>query len=136
SVQCLIDSRTTPSAAIAVPIDFEREDIGHALREREYVSEARTLFLWEGVTYYLPGDAVKAIHILVATQSGAGSSILFDYVTRAFVDGDYSGYGTRRLADGWRRLGNVNRFGVDDIVAFTQPIGLKIRSDVDAGALE
>ena len=62
---------------------------------------------------------------LVASQSGSGSSILFDYVTRAFVDGDYSGYGARRLADGWRRLGNVNRFGVDDVAAFMPPIGLK-----------
>src|SRR4029077_13335953 len=73
---------------------------------------------------------------LVASQSGPGSSILFDYVTQAFVDGDYSGYGTRRLADGWRRLGNVNRFGVDDIAAFVRPIGLTIRSDIDAAALE
>jgi O-methyltransferase involved in polyketide biosynthesis len=92
--------------------------------------------LWEGVTYYLPEDAVKVVLRVVASQSGAGSSILFDYVTRAFVDGDYSGYGTRRLADGWRRLGNVNQFGVDDVVAFTRPLGLTVQSDIDAGTLE
>ena len=115
-----------------MPIDFEHEDLGYVLRERGYAPEARTLFLWEGVTYYLPEDAVKAVLLMVAVQSGPGSSILFDYVTRAFVDGDYSGYGARRLADGWRRLGNVNRFGVDDIAAFTRPIGLTVRSDIDA----
>ena len=132
----LFGGQPTMAPAIAVPIDFEREDLGQVLRERGYASAARTLFLWEGVTYYLPEDAVRAILALVASQSGAGGSILFDYVTRAFVDGDYSGYGTRRLAVGWRRLGNVNRFGVDDIAAFMRPMGLRVRSDIDAGELE
>ena len=100
------------------------------------MSSARTLFLREGVTYYLPEGAVKAVLSLVASNSGLGSSILFDYVTRAFVDGDYSTYGARRLADGWRRLGNLDRFGVDDITAFLRPISLSVRSDIDAGELE
>jgi methyltransferase (TIGR00027 family) len=132
----LLGSQQTTASAIAVPIDFEHEDLGEALRERGYASAARTLFLWEGVTYYLPEGAVKAVLSLVASQSGPGSSIVFDYVTRAFVDGDYSSYGARRLADGWRRLGNVNRFGVDDIAAFVRPMGLDVRSDIDAGELE
>jgi methyltransferase (TIGR00027 family) len=132
----LVGNQSTPASAIAVPIDFERDDLGEVLRERGYESAARTLFLWEGVTYYLPEDAVKAVLSLVASHGGPGSSIRFDYVTRAFVDGDYSGYGARRLADGWRRLGNVNRFGVDDIAAFVHPIGLRVQSDIDAGELE
>ena len=132
----LAGDQNTPASAIAVPIDFERDDLGAALRERGYASAGRTLFLWEGVTYYLPEDAVKAVLLLVASHSGPGSTILFDYVTRAFVGGDYSGYGARRLADGWRRLGNVNRFGVDDIAAFVHPVGLKVQSDIDAGELE
>ena len=126
----------TTTSAIAVPIDFEHEDLGEALRRHGYTSGARTLFLWEGVTYYLPVEAVRAVLSFVASQSQPGSSILFDYVTQAFVDGDYSGYGARRLADGWRRLGDVNRCGIDDIVAFTLPIGLQVRVNIDAGELE
>ena len=103
----LFEERTPPSSN-AVPIDFEHDDLGTALRERGYASGAPTLFLWEGVTY----------------------------VTRAFVDGDHRSYGARRLADGWRRLGNVNRFGVDDIAAFVRPLGLSVRSDIDADELE
>ena len=132
----LLGREHTTAPAIAVPIDFDREDLGDALRGQGYAVDARTLFLWEGVTYYLPAEAVRAVLSLVASQSGPGSTILFDYVTRGFVDGDYSGYGTRRLADGWRRLGDVNRFGVDDIEAFVRPIGLQVRTDIDAGELE
>lgn len=122
--------------ATAVPIDFEHEPLGTVLRARGYEPASRTLFLWEGVTYYLPEAAVQAVLAFVGSGSGTGSSILFDYVTRAFVDGDYRGYGTRRLADGWRRLGNVNRFGVDDVAAFVRPFGLAVESDVDSGELE
>jgi len=129
-------SHQTTTSAIAVPIDFEREELGEALRRHSYASGARTLFLWEGVTYYLPVEAVRAILSFVASTSGPGSSILFDYVTKAFVDGDYSDYGARRLADGWRRLGDVNRCGIDDIVAFVRPLGLRVRLNIDAGELE
>jgi methyltransferase (TIGR00027 family) len=130
--------RGQPMAAppTQVPVDFEKEDLGHALEERGYVSSARTLFLWEGVTYYLPEETVKSVLSLVASQSGPKSSLLFDYVTKAFVDGDHTDYGARRLADGWRRLGNVNRFGVDDVAAFVRPMGLIVRSNIDAGELE
>ena len=132
----LLGHQQTTALATAVPIDFEHDDLAEALRGQGYRSDARTLFLWEGVTYYLPVEAVRAVLSLVASQSGPGSSILFDYVTQAFVDGDHSGYGTRRLAHAWRRLGDVNRFGVDDVGPFVGPIGLDLRSDIDAGELE
>ena len=132
----LVGGAPSVVSATAVPIDFEREDLGQALRAQGYSAAERTLFLWEGVSYYLPEGAVRAVLSLVASQSGPGSGILFDYVTRAFVDGDHSGYGAGRLANGWRRLGNVNRFGVDDVAAFVGPLGLSVQSDIDAGELE
>jgi methyltransferase (TIGR00027 family) len=120
---------------IAVPVDFERDDLGDALSARGYASDARTLFLWEGVAYYLPIAAVHAILAIVAARSAPGSSILFDYVTQAFFEGDHSGYGAKRLADSWRRLGDVNRSGVGDVAALVRPHGLQLRSDIDADEL-
>ena len=122
--------------AVAIPVDFEHDDLAASLDAHGYARTARTVFLWEGVSYYLPVEAVTAILKLVATHSGPGSGMLFDYVTRAFVDGDHTTYGARELARGWRRLGNVNRFGVDDVAAFAEPLGLRVESDVDADELE
>jgi methyltransferase (TIGR00027 family) len=127
--------RREKTAAVAVAVDFEHDDLGAALDSQGYVATARTFFLWEGVSYYLPAEAVTAVLRLVATHSGPGSGILFDYVTRKFVDGDHSTYGARELARGWRRLGDVNRFGVDDVAAFAASRGLCVRSDVDADEL-
>jgi methyltransferase (TIGR00027 family) len=128
--------RRERTAAVAVAVDFEHDDLGASLDSQDYIATARTFFLWEGVSYYLTAEAVTAVLRLVATHSGPGSSILFDYVTRRFVDGDYSTYGARELARGWRRLGDVNRFGVDDVAAFTGPLGLRVESDVDANELD
>jgi len=124
------------STAVRVPVDFEHDDLAASLDAAGYVATARTFFLWEGVSYYLPVDAVAAILHLVATHSGFDSGILFDYVTGAFVDGDYTTYGARELARGWRRLGDVNRFGVDDIAAFVEPLGLGVANDIGADELE
>jgi methyltransferase (TIGR00027 family) len=123
----LLPGHQTTTPAIAVPIDFEREDLGEALRRQGYASVRGRCYCGKGVTYYLPVEAVRAVLSFVASQSEPGSSILFDYVTKA-----YSGYAARRLADGWRRLDDVNRCGIDDIVAFALPFGLRVRVDIDA----
>jgi methyltransferase (TIGR00027 family) len=128
--------RDEHATAVPVPIDFEHDDLVTTLTRHGYRETARTFFLWEGVSYYLPSDAVTAVLRVVADHSRAGSSMLFDYVTRAFVDGDYRTYGAKELARGWRRLGDVNRFGVDDIAAFVHPLGLRVQTDIDADELE
>jgi methyltransferase (TIGR00027 family) len=128
---------TAPANSVAVPIDFERDDLGRELAARGYVSVGtRTCFLWEGVTYYLPQAAVNVVLGQVAALGGVGSSLLFDYVTHDFFSGDHSGYGSKQLADGWRKLGNVNRSGVSDVEALLRRHGLSLRSDIDALELE
>src|SRR5258706_408585 len=82
-----------------VPLDFERGDRYKALGTGGYGADPRALFLREGVDYSMPGGAVRVVLSVVASHSGPNSSFLFDYVTRAFVDGDHSGYGACRLAD-------------------------------------
>jgi methyltransferase (TIGR00027 family) len=118
-------------------IDFERDSLGDLLVASGYVAQtAPTLFLWEGVSYYLPAAAVDSVLASVAALTGPGSSLLFDYVTQAFFDGDHRGYGAKLLARGWQSLGNVNRSGVADVGALVQPHGFRVRSEVDAQALE
>jgi methyltransferase (TIGR00027 family) len=123
--------------SVAVPIDFERDDLAERLLAHGYTIEgARTLFLWEGVTYYLPSEAVNAVLGQIAALSSARSSLVFDYSTHAFFAGDNSSYGAKRLAQGWRRLGNVHRSGVTDVSALLQPHGFSLQSDIGALELE
>lgn len=73
------------SARIAVPpqikfvtIDFNQEVLGDVLDAAGYQPDEKTLFLWEGVSYYLDRASVDATLDLVS-RSGEGSQIGFDY---------------------------------------------------------
>jgi methyltransferase (TIGR00027 family) len=133
--QCLT-GLSAPVERVAVPIDFEREELGAALSARGYQPSGRTLFLWEGVTYYLAPAAVDGVLASIARSSAAGSSIVFDYVTQAFFDGDHAGYGAAQLAAGWRRLGNVHHSGVADVAALVAAHGFRVEGEITPGELE
>jgi methyltransferase (TIGR00027 family) len=65
-----------PASVHLVPLDFERDDLIGALTGCGYRPEARTFFIWEGVTQYLTEDAVRAtLGALRATP--AGSRLVF-----------------------------------------------------------
>jgi methyltransferase (TIGR00027 family) len=122
--------------SVPVPIDFERDDLASRLRQQGYATQGRTLFLWEGVTYYLHPAAVEAVIASLAALCAPGSALVFDYVTRAFFEGDHRSYGAKQLAYGWRRLGNVNRSGIDDCAALLRRHGFQLREELGPSELE
>ncbi len=62
-----------------VPINFETDDLREVLIGAGFKRESRTLFIWEGVSYYLSAAAVDHVLACVKALSSAGSSIGFDY---------------------------------------------------------
>jgi len=68
-----------------VPVDFREKNFGEALLEAGYQPDRKTFFIWEGVTMYLPGDAVRETLRWIATHSAPGSSIVFDYAYEGIV---------------------------------------------------
>jgi methyltransferase (TIGR00027 family) len=62
-----------------VPMDFNHDDLLTKLRESGYSESARTFFIWEGVTYYLPESGVRDTLRFVHVHSAPGSAIIFDY---------------------------------------------------------
>ena len=123
--------------ACAVPIDFEHDDLAEVLLAHGFASRhARSLFLWEGVTYYLPDSAVESVLARVASLTEAGSGIVLDYVTREFFEGDMRGHGAKQLAYGWRVAGNVNRSGVADVHALVNAHGYRVLEELGPAELE
>lgn len=62
-----------------VPINFETDDLREVLIAAGFRRESQTLFIWEGVSYYLSSAAVEQVLACVRSLSPAGSSIGFDY---------------------------------------------------------
>ena len=67
-----------PESLTFVPADFERDDLGSALRQAGFRSDQATCVSWMGVTMYLTAAAVAATLRAVAGFA-EGSRLCFDY---------------------------------------------------------
>jgi methyltransferase (TIGR00027 family) len=74
-----------PEHVMYVPVDFNTQSLGDCLPEAGYDSSQKTLFIWQGVTMYLTGEAVDTVLAFVRSQAGGGSAIVFDYIYRSVL---------------------------------------------------
>jgi methyltransferase (TIGR00027 family) len=119
------------------PVDFTRDSLEAALLRNGFARNRRTLFLWEGVSYYLPERAVQNVLDFVASCA-PGSSIMFDYAIRSFVDGNASTYGGEQVANWLKRIGEPFLFGLDpaETSAFLTARKMRVLSDLGPEELE
>lgn len=103
-----------PQHVIYVPIDFNTQTLGQRLGDCGYAEHAQTLFIWQGVTQYLTPESVDSTLAFVANHSGVGSSIIFDYMYTALLDGTVKrGEVSKMRRDRW--LSNeVLAFGIPE----------------------
>ncbi|MFC2070094.1 SAM-dependent methyltransferase [Chloroflexota bacterium] len=80
---------SVPDNVIYVPIDFENDKLDKRLFKNGYDRNLKTLFIWEGVTMYITAEAVNETLAFIATNSGKGSSIIFNYISKSFLDRTY-----------------------------------------------
>jgi len=79
--KCLKQARIDiPENVTLVPINFNTEPLAGALQKAGYDPRAKTLFLWEGVSYYLQTDSVNATLELLH-ETHPESTLAFDYIT-------------------------------------------------------
>lgn len=80
-------------------VDFTQDDLGDVLVSAGYDRTKRTLFLWEGVSYYLPPPSVDDVLAFIRQNSPAGSPLYFDYMVR-----DLGGYGSKQTRDAMQAM--------------------------------
>jgi O-methyltransferase involved in polyketide biosynthesis len=127
----------TPSIETAVVyvrfvgLDFDREDLGERLRSAGLRFDCPSFVIWEGVTQYLPEEAVDATLRTLATLD-RGSEVVFTYVDRALIEGTRSFPGGRRLLFAVRRMGEPFRFGLapTEVAAFLRERGFELLEDL------
>ncbi|WP_319563016.1 SAM-dependent methyltransferase [Marispirochaeta sp.] len=64
-----------------IPTNFETDDPINLLGRYGYDKRRRTLFLWEGVTFYLSPATVSHMLRRLNEDSGTGSRVVFDFQT-------------------------------------------------------
>lgn len=70
-----------PEQLVFVLINFNTDNIGDVLAKAGFIKSRQALFVWEGVTYYLPARVIDDTLRTVKANSTACSSICFDYAS-------------------------------------------------------
>jgi methyltransferase (TIGR00027 family) len=111
-----------------VSIDFSKEDIAEKLDTCGYDDQLKTLFIWEGVTYYIPAQAVDRTLQFIRRHSAFQSSVVFDYFPPTVVDGTTTLVEALALREGLKRIGEEIMFGIEpiEIMAFMEDKGFSV----------
>lgn len=119
-----------PPGLVFVSIDFDREDIDSALSRAGFQSGKKCLFLWEGVTMYLTGQAVDGTLSFIRQHAALGSRIVFDYVYASVLRREKRYYGEEEILDRVSKVGEGWTFGVEEgeIESFLATRGFEIVS--------
>jgi methyltransferase (TIGR00027 family) len=103
-----------PGHVVFVPVDFETDAIENKLFSAGYDAGKKTVFIWEGVTYYLDSRAVDKTLEFVANQSGPKSEILFDYFDGSVLNGNNSSTVVKKFVQYAAKKGEPFKFGIKD----------------------
>jgi methyltransferase (TIGR00027 family) len=69
-----------PANVTFVSIDFNTDTLADVLFKAGYKKNKRTLFIWEGVTFYITRDALDTTLNFIKSDSAPGSVVCFDYI--------------------------------------------------------
>jgi methyltransferase (TIGR00027 family) len=123
-----------PAHVTLVPIDFTTDTLEAVMPHVGYRVEGTTFFILEGVTHYLPAEAVDVLFRYVARSAAAGSRMVFTYVHRGILDGSAWFAGATRTLATVRQVGEPYTFGFDpaELPAYLAARGLRLVEDVGA----
>jgi methyltransferase (TIGR00027 family) len=116
---------TLPVHVAYIPIRFEEESIAEKLLRTSFDPRAKTFFIWEGVTYYLPENTVDRTLSFIGTHSGEESTVVFDYFPPSVADGTCRLTEAVGLREGLKRFGEeiVSGIAPDSMTSFLQDRG-------------
>ena len=102
-----------PEHVTYVPVDFNKETL-HKIFDFGYNRKLKTLFIWEGVVHYLTAEAVDRTLEFVANNSGAGSSIVFDYLYLSALNAAHKRREIERMQRARMFTGEGLTFGIEE----------------------
>jgi len=117
-----------------VPINFETDNLRETLTEAGFSQGNKTLFIWEGVTYYLSREAVDNMLAFVRSNSPSGSSMSFDYASLSDEALNEDGAKELRKHMQFRYSNEPTKFGIRSgkIEAFLAKRGFEVREHLTA----
>jgi methyltransferase (TIGR00027 family) len=119
-----------PAWLIAVPVDFERDDVGEKLVASGFQQNAPAFFTWLGVVPYLTEDAIgRTLDYMSSIQN---SEVVFDYMEPEAFSGELRKIETERTEQ-LKKMNerSVSRFEPAGIAAMLRSHGFCAIEDLD-----
>ena len=121
------------------PINFNKESLKNVLEKAGYENHEKTLFIWEGVSYYLEPESVNATLEFVKNTSHNESVIAFDYAISISKE-NINYYGVKEFYQTMKEH-HANEglmFAIDEgeIGSFLEQRGLKIVNHLNNREIE
>jgi methyltransferase (TIGR00027 family) len=117
-----------------VPVDFLKDRLGDRLGSAGFSTNAKTLFVWEGVTNYLDAASVSAVFDFFAGSAPSGSKVVFTYVHSDAINGLFPAAGLERLTKRLRDYGEPWTFGFhpNELAGYLTKKGIRLLADISA----
>jgi methyltransferase (TIGR00027 family) len=101
-----------PGHVTFIPMDFNTQTLNERLPASGYNEQGKTLFIWQGVTYFLTAEGVDSTLAFIADHSGPGSAVIFDYFYNEVLH-DPSRGDVKMLRRAAQMTGEEYMFGID-----------------------
>jgi methyltransferase (TIGR00027 family) len=120
-----------PAHVNFVAVDFGHDVLAGRLATAGFDRNARTIFIWEGVSNYLTEAAVNSMLGFMG-RSANGSRVVFTYVHRDIIRDPSRFVGGEKLHRRLAKLGEQQTFGLDpsDVPSFIAKHGLRLTLDI------
>ena len=117
-----------------IPVNFERENFTEKLLDNGFDAEAKTLFSWLGVTYYLTKRAIEKTFGLLSGLARPGSHLIFDYLLSSVLDGTIEEKAALRHAKFVARIGEPWLWGIapEQLAEYLAGFDFQLLTDFDA----
>jgi len=125
-LECLKKARIEiPEIVNFVSIDFNTQSSKDTLLSAGYQNDQKTLFIWEGVSYYLEPESVDQTLEFVCENSHPESSLALDYTISVTDDNIDAFYGVREF------IHTMQEHHGSEVLLFSIPEG-KIKSFLES----
>ena len=114
-----------PCHVAFIPLDMERDECWDQLAEAGWSCDTKALFILEGFVMYLALPVVRSLLSGIASQSAAGSAVLFDFFPRLLSDGSSDAESMQYIRDWTSRIGEpiLSEFAEGEVEPFLADIG-------------
>lgn len=127
-----------PSNLKFIPVDFTEESLAQKLDEEGLKKEIPSLYILEGLTYYLAPETINTIFNQISKHSGKDSIIVFDYMYSSVIRQKNVSKVEERIYQNAEKIGEKLIFGIDNgkIEQFLSQYKFGLIEEFDSNKLE